>query len=376
MADATRAGAPTDDADQGPVRTSQEMIRGSDIELREASILVVDDEPSNLTLLESILARAGYTRVRTVADPRDVGRIIQEHVVDLVLLDLHMPYLNGFELLRTLKGAHREGGGLLPVIVLTADATTDARHRALAEGADDFLTKPFDVVEVGFRIRNALERQRLHRQLREHNVLLELRVLDRTRDLEAAHLETFERLAIAAEYRDDETGQHTRRVGAMAGRIGAALGLDGATVELLERAAALHDIGKIGVPDSILLRPGPLNADEYAVVKTHARIGAQILSGSRSPLLRMAEEVAGAHHERWDGRGYHGMSGEDIPRTARITALADAFDAMTHDRPYRAALPFDRVMDEIAEGREGQFDPAVVDAFYELGIAPAHVRPV
>ena len=372
MADRAGTAASIDDGVPAPAPPAiPQLIRNDAGVVSDASILVVDDEPSNLVLLENILLRAGYTTVHTVSDPREVGRITQEHVVDLVLLDLHMPHVNGFEVLRNLRDMHL---GLLPVIVLTADATVDARHRALAEGADDFLTKPFDVVDVSFRIRNALERQRLHRQVREHNVLLELRVLDRTRDLEAAHLETFERLAIAAEYRDDQTGQHTRRVGAMAGRIASALGLDAEEVELLERAAALHDIGKIGVPDQILLHPGLLSTEEFAVVKTHARIGAQILSGSTSPLLQMAEDVAEAHHERWDGQGYHGMVAGDIPLTARITALADAFDAMTNDRPYRAALPFDRVMDEIVQGRGTQFDPDVVDAFHELGITSADER--
>jgi putative two-component system response regulator len=339
--------------------------------LREASILAIDDEVSNLELLRMVLARAGYSRVRTASDPREVAGLLDQEPVDLILLDLHMPHVDGFQLLRTLKQEDRDHDRLRPILVLTADATTEARHRALSEGADDFLTKPFDIVDVHLRVRNALARQQLHRRVREDRELLEVRVRERTRDLEAAHIETLERLAAAAEYRDDETGQHTKRVGAMAGRIGTALGLDTDFVEMVGRAAALHDVGKIGVPDAILLRPGSLTAGEFAVVRTHTAIGSRILSGSRSPLLQLAEEVALAHHERWDGTGYHGMAGTETPLAARITTLADAFDAMTNHRPYRAALPFELVMDEITGGRGTQFDPDVVDAFLGLGIQAA-----
>jgi putative two-component system response regulator len=196
--------------------------------------------------------------------------------------------------------------------------------------------------------------------------LLETRVRERTRDLEDAYLETFERLAIAAEYRDDETGRHTKRVGSMARAIGAQLGMITDELELLERAAGLHDVGKIGVPDAILLKPGRLTAEEFEVVKTHTTIGARILSGSRSPLLQLGELIARTHHERWDGGGYHGLAGEDIPRQARVTTLADAFDAMTSDRPYRAARPYYEVIEEIRRERGRQFDPEVVDAFLEI----------
>ena len=339
---------------------------GVDLASTEATILIVDDEEGNVALLERVLSRNGYQRVVATTDPRQVIDLIAERSPDLLLLDLHMPGPDGYQILRQIRESPDRERRLLPVIVLTADATPDARHRALSDGADDFLTKPFDVVEVAFRIKNTLERQRLHQEIRLQNELLETRVRDRTQQLEDAYLETFERLALAAEYRDDETGHHTKRVGGLARAIGTRLGMVTDELDLLERAAGLHDVGKIGVPDAILLKPGRLTPEEFEIVKTHTTIGARILSGSSSRLMQLGELIAAMHHERWDGGGYHGLTGEDIPRPARITTLADAFDAMTSDRPYRAARPPHEAVEEIRRERGRQFDPEVVDAFLEL----------
>jgi putative two-component system response regulator len=276
-----------------------------------------------------------------------------------------MPHLDGFALLESLKAAVPQDV-YLPVLVLTADITPETRRKALAEGAKDFLTKPFDVDEVLLRIKNMLETRALHLELRSQNQLLEERVRERTRDLEEAHIDTFERLALAAEYRDDDTGQHTLRVGLTSALVAREVGLPAAEVELIERAAGLHDVGKIGVPDAILLKPGKLTAEEFEVVKTHTSIGARLLSGSRSPLLRLAEEIAWAHHERWDGTGYAGMSSEAIPLSGRIAAVADVFDALTHDRPYKRAWSVDEALTEIRSQRRRQFDPEVVDAFLRV----------
>jgi cyclic di-GMP phosphodiesterase len=202
--------------------------------------------------------------------------------------------------------------------------------------------------------------------LRAKNASLEDRVIERTRELEESHIETFERLALAAEYRDDDTGQHTRRVGRMAALLGQELGLAPDVVGLLERAAGLHDVGKIGVPDAILLAPRKLTVEEFEVVKSHTVIGAKILSGSRSPLMMMAEEIAWSHHERWNGRGYAGAIAEEIPLMGRITTVADVFDALTHERPYKEAWPLERAIAEIAEQRGEQFDPRVADAFVAI----------
>ncbi len=336
--------------------------------LADSRILIVDDEPGNVQLLQRILVREGYRRVTGLSNPREAMAVIDEDRLDVVLLDLHMPVVDGYQILESITTSLDPARRTLPVIVLTADATPEARRRALTSGAADFITKPFDVVEVALRIRNTLERQQLHSEVRRQNELLEDRVRARTMELERAQLETFERLALAAEYRDDDTGKHTRRVGGVARAIAEQLGMAATELDLLERAAGLHDVGKIGVPDGILLKPDRLTPEEFEVVKTHTAIGARILSGSHSPLLQLGEIIAGSHHERWDGRGYHGLAGEDIPLHARITTLADAFDAMTTDRPYRAARSREEATEEIRRERGGQFDPNVVDVFLDLGI--------
>ena len=330
-----------------------------------ARILVVDDEEPNLVLLERMLGRAGYERVVTTNDPTDVVEVVRRYRPDIILLDLHMPHLDGFEVMEAL-GSIGDRSSLPPVLVLTADGTREVRHRALAAGARDFLTKPLDMKEVLLRTGNLLEMHFLERQVRGERDLLTERVRERTKELEDAQTETFERLALAAEFRDDATGQHTKRVGSMAAMIAEVLGLPDEDIATLRRAAALHDVGKIGVPDNILLAPRKLTVEEFQVVKTHTEIGARLLAGSRSPTLAMAEEIAWSHHERWDGEGYAGVSGADIPLVGRITTVADVFDALTHERPYKQAWPADQALDEVAAQRGRQFDPDAADAFLEV----------
>jgi putative two-component system response regulator len=329
-----------------------------------ARILVVDDEEPNVVLLERMLSRAGYEQVVATRDPTGVVDLVLRYRPDVILLDLHMPRLDGFGVLEGL-GSLGEPLSLTPVLVLTADVTLDVKHRALAAGARDFLTKPLDMKEVLLRIGNILEIHFLDRQVRGEKDLLAERVQERTKELEDAQTETFERLALAAEFRDDDTGQHTKRVGSMAAMIAEVLGIPDEKVEMLRRAAALHDVGKIGVPDSILLAPRKLTVEEFQVVKTHTEIGARLLAGSRSPTLAMAEEIAWSHHERWDGQGYAGVSGADIPLVGRITTVADVFDALTHERPYKRAWPVEEAIDEIVAQRGRQFDPDATDAFLE-----------
>ena len=322
--------------------------------------MVVDDNDANSELIREILVDAGYRHVTTSRDGEDVPRLCRlDPGPDLLILDLHMPRLSGFEIMATLRDVLLEPP-YLPVLVITADVTLATRHRALSLGAHDFLTKPVDATEVLLRVRNLLRAHLLQRDL---NAL----VAARTQELELARLETLERLALAAEYRDDDTNHHTRRVGHTVGAIAGAMGLEPDLEELLVLAAPLHDVGKIGIPDSILLKPGPLTTEEMAVMRRHVNIGACILSGSTSPVLVAAEEIARFHHERWDGRGYlEGLVGEQIPLCARITAVADVFDALTHDRPYKQAWALERAVAEIV-GRSGSsFDPAVVDAFRGL----------
>ena len=332
---------------------------------RDARILVVDDEKANVQLLERVLGIAGYRNVASTTDPRQVIELLHSFRPDLVLLDLLMPHVDGFAVMESFQ-SEVPADSYLPILVLTADATSETRRRALAGGARDFLTKPLDVDEVLLRIANMLDTRFLHLQLQGEKVALEDRVKERTKELEESYIETFERLALAAEYRDDDTGQHTLRVGRTAALLAQELSLPSEQVELLERAAGLHDVGKIGIPDSILLAPRKLTTEEFDVVKTHTVIGARILSGSRSPLLSMAEEIAWSHHERWDGRGYGRLAGEEIPLYGRITTVADVFDALTHKRPYKEAWPLDEAVAEITRQRGEQFDPRVVDAFMAI----------
>lgn len=332
-------------------------------DLLGAHIVIVDDHVVNTQLLDRSLRSQGYHRITVFNDSRQFIAQIAQIEADLVLLDLHMPHLDGLDVLQQLPLIVPDAP-YLPILVLTADITTQAKRRALELGARDFLTKPFDAVEVLLRIKNLLEIGTLYRRLRQHNQRLEDKVQERTQALEDAQLEILQRLARAAEYRDDDTGQHTQRVGYWAAAIGEAMRLPEEDIELLRRAAPLHDVGKIGIPDTILLKPGKLTPEEFEIVKTHTEIGASILGGSRFPLLHVAAEIALTHHERWDGSGYpRGLAGEAIPLVGRIVAIADVFDALIHARPYKPSWPVEDALAEIERQRGRQFDPAVVDAF-------------
>ncbi len=326
--------------------------------LRQGKILIVDDEKANIRLLEIILQQNGYTNVYSTLDPREAHTLFSSIAPDIVLLDLTMPHLDGFAIMQQLRP--EMGINSVPILVLTANATTASKHRALKEGASDFLTKPLDEIEVLLRIKNLLE-------TRFHSALLEAKVQERTHDLEKAQLETLQRLALAAEYRDDDTGLHTKRVGTTAGCIAQALKFPETQVDLITRAAPLHDVGKIGVSDAILLKPGKLTDQEFDIMRQHTVIGAKMLSGSTSPWLQLAEEIALSHHERWDGRGYpHRLAGEAIPLVGRIVAVADVFDALTHERPYKKAWPVEEARAEIERQSAQQFDPRVVAAFLQM----------
>jgi putative two-component system response regulator len=222
------------------------------------------------------------------------------------------------------------------------------------------------VAEVLLRIYNLLETRWLYVELHRYSITLEEKVRDRTRDLEEAQLEILQRLALAAEYRDDCTGRHTQRVGHLAALLGSTIGLSAEHVELIRRAAPLHDVGKIGIPDSVLLKPSKLTPEEYVQVRTHTDIGRLILSGSKFRILQMAERIAMYHHERWDGLGYYGLRGDAIPVEARIVAVADVFDVITHARPYKEAQSPAVAMDCIQQERGKMFDPRLVEVFVQL----------
>jgi putative two-component system response regulator len=335
----------------------------------DARILILDDQQENLRLLERLLQRHGYRQVLTLAQSRDALDTVLAWRPDLILLDLHMPEKDGFEVMAEL--APHVSDTYLPILVLTGDQRMETKHRALSSGASDFVDKPFDMVEVLLRIRNLLQIRFLQASLRDQNAALEESVRQRTVELEAARLEVLERLALAAEYRDDATGEHTRRVGSLAARVGEIMGLDWQTVDDLRRAAPLHDVGKIGIPDAILLKPGPLTESEFDLMKTHTFVGAKLLSDGRSELIKTAEVIALSHHERWDGTGYpNALSGERIPLMARIVAVVDFYDALSHDRPYRGAWAPHRVRREIEAVAGEHLDPRIVEIFLSQVIPP------
>ncbi len=330
------------------------------------NLMIVDDEEANIVILKSILQRAGYTQLTVLRDPREVVKRFGACRPDLLLLDLHMPHLDGFEVMAALGPLISEDE-YFPILMLTADVRPETKQRALSSGARDFLNKPFEAEEVRLRIRNLLEARRFHLKLREQNEGLEARVRERTKQLEETHIEMLVRLAKAAEYRDDETGEHVWRVSRTSWLLALELGLPKEQAEELLRAARLHDVGKISIPDGILLKAGKLTLEEFEVVKTHAAVGAQLLSGGRSPLIKMAELIALTHHERWDGTGYpQGLAGEAIPIESRILAVADTFDAVTHNRAHREARGLLEAVEEIRAQRGAQFDPQVVEAFVRL----------
>jgi putative two-component system response regulator len=304
--------------------------------------------------------------MRSTTDSHAVLSIFNEFQPDILLLDLNMPGLTGFEVMEQLRGVVGEDT-YFPILVLTGNTTPLMKQQALVFGAKDFLTKPFDLTEVLLRIMNLLETRFLHLQLQDQNKALEDKVRERTHELEVARIEVLQRLCLAAEFRDDDTGQHTHRVGRVSALLAKVLGLPDELVQLIRLAAPLHDVGKIGVADGILLKPGRLTPDEFRVMTTHTGIGGRILSGSQSPLLQLAEQIALTHHERWDGGGYPlGLRGEGIPLAGRIVSVADVFDALTHRRPYKQAWPAGDAAAEIERLAGSKFDPRVVEAFLQL----------
>lgn len=336
-----------------------------DEEMKAARLLIVDDQQANVTLLERILRGQGFANLISTTDPRQVADICRQGAVDLVLLDLSMPYLDGFQVMALLQ--ELGGGEFLPIIVLTANSDPDTKLRALAAGAMEFLGKPFDLVEVQLRIRNMLQTRLMHKALRQQNQQLEVRVRDRTRELDQTRLEVIRRLGRAAEYRDNETGLHTIRMSNYSMLIARASGMSEAECELILNASPMHDLGKIGIPDGILLKPGKLDAEEWRVMKTHPAIGAEILMGHDSDLMQLAHQIALAHHEKWDGSGYpHGLKGEEIPLVARIVAVADVFDALTTARPYKEAWSVEDSLSHIRAQSGLHFEPRLVDFFLSV----------
>jgi putative two-component system response regulator len=342
-------------------------------------ILIVDDEPANVLLLERMLGLAGYSDLVSTTAPTQVEDIYAAFEPDLVLLDLHMPQLDGFAVmdrLARLIGADE----YVPILVLTADATHTSRRAALRGGAKDFVTKPFDHVEVLARVANLLEARALHIELRRHNERLERTVCARTHALERAiaqldgagielrlaQEETIHRLSRAAEFHDDETSRHIERMSRYCAILAGCTGMGDDERELLRLASKMHDIGKLGVPESILRKPGRLTPEEYGLIKRHTEFGHRILHGSRSELLAAGAMLAWTHHEKVDGSGYpRGLRGDEIPVAGRIAAIADVFDALTTDRIYRPAFPLSAALALMRDGRGKHFDADLLDIFLD-----------
>lgn len=348
-------------------------------DLANARILIIDDEPANVLLLSKLLARQGCTQVSTATDPREGVALYAREAQDLILLDLRMPFMDGFEVLSALREADPDD--CPPVLMLTAQPDLPTRLRALDSGARDFISKPFECHEVLSRIRNMLEMRVAQNRLRRQNQELERIVQARTCEVTETRLEVVRRLGRAAEYRDNETGLHILRMSKVSANLARHAGLPEAECELILNASPMHDIGKIGIPDAILLKRGKLDADEWQIMQTHTVIGAEILSGHGSELMRMAREIALSHHEKWDGTGYpHGLRGDDIPICARITAVADVFDALTSERPYKHAWPVADALREIKRIAGSHLDPRLVEAFQDilpqtLDIMRQHAEP-
>lgn len=333
---------------------------------KDAKFLIVDDQIQNIELLERILKRAGYQNIISTMDPMNFLDLYHQHQPDIILLDLHMPKLDGFELLSALNNLITEDE-YVPILVLTADTTSQSKRKALSEGAKDFISKPLDRYEVLLRINNLLETRRLHLKIHSHNQNLERKVSERTNKLEKAQYELLACMAKATEYRDDDTGEHTKRVGELSARLAIDLGMDSVEAEMIRLAAPLHDVGKIGVSDTILLKPGRLTKDEFNTMKSHTLIGGEILSDSQFHVLEMAKSISLTHHECWDGSGYpYGLFQNQIPIEGQIVSIVDMFDALTHERPYKPAWSTEEAIDEIVNLRGKKFKPELVDAFKNL----------
>ena len=340
--------------------------------IKEAKILIVDDQPANVTLIEKMLDIDGYINVISTTDPTQVESIYLEQNSDLVLLDLNMPVMDGYQVLAKIREVDPD---YPPIIVLTAQSDRESRIKALDLGARDFLAKPFDRVELMTRIHNMLEVRIMTKAMKNQNIKLDGMVKERTKELNDTRLEVIRRLGRAAEYRDDMTGFHIIRMSRYSQLLALAAGMSEIEAEMLLNASPMHDIGKIGIPDHVLLKPGKLDAEEWTIMKTHVDIGVEILSGSDSELMDMASEVAQNHHEKWDGSGYpQALAGENIPLTGRIVAVADVFDALTTERPYKEAWPIEKAIEFLKEQSGKHFDPKLVELFLDIMPAILNVR--
>lgn len=332
---------------------------------QEGKILIVDDNPVNVAIIEKILRQGGYHRIDSTIDPGAVRALYRNNRYDLIALDIHMPVWNGFDVMEQLRADNPDD--YIPVLVLTSDNTIETHHRCLASGAKDFISKPFKKEEVLLRVRNILEVRLLHNQIMQERDRLEEKVLQRTEQLYTTQLKLIDSLAKTAEYRETQTGSHVSRMSQYVTIVARELGLSSEECELLQQASPMHDLGKIAIPDQVLLKSGNLDDAEWETIKSHAEVGARILSGHDSKLMQVAAAIARTHHERWDGSGYPvGLKGEEIPLFSRIVSVCDVFDALTSERPYRESWKVSKALNYLRDNSGSQFDPKVVNVFEKV----------
>lgn len=341
-------------------------------------VLIVDDEASNLRLVEVVVSRAWPgAETTTHQDPLRALELLADPLPDLVVVDFSMPGIDGLEFVRRFRA--RNGCREIPVVMITAEADRSIRHSALELGVMDFLNKPIDVVEVRARLANLLALRDAHLRLHDRARHLGSEIRKAVANLEEREDEIVRRLCRAAEYRDPETGWHLQRMARYSRMVAIRVGMTDAEADLLQKAAPMHDIGKVGITDAILLKPGRLDADEMAQMRKHAEFGHAILEGSSAELIRLGAQVALTHHEKWDGTGYpNGLKGEDIPLSGRIVAIADVFDALTSRRPYKEPWPLERARTFLLEECGRHFDPrcvmALIDAWEEVLVVHRTLR--
>ncbi|WP_367177969.1 HD domain-containing phosphohydrolase [Undibacterium sp.] len=328
----------------------------------EMNILVIDDAPMNVALQCHLLGKIERCTPVSFLDPEAALRWCEEHIPDLVMVDFMMPVIDGVEFIRRFRCIY--GCQDIPVLMITANDEVELRYQALEAGANDFLIKPIDKIEFLARTKNMLALRRNQRYLEDRAAWLDVEVRKATAEIRKREQETVLRLSKAADSRDPETGAHIVRMANYSRVIAEQLGLSAAQQQLILEAAPMHDIGKVGIPDHILLKPGKLSIEEFAIMKKHAMLGYQILAESQSEMLQVGAEIALSHHEKFDGSGYpHGLVGEEIPLFARIVAVADVFDALTSERPYKSAWDIDKALALLHEGAGSHFDPQCVAAF-------------